>query len=313
MKKYLIYICILFSAVSFAQETPVVKAQIDTTNIRIGEQFEFKITINEIANVIVPKLEQISGLEVVEEHKLDTLNSQLIKKYILTSFDSGAYYIPQQQIFIRQKLFLTDSLLIKVATVSVDTTKQKMFPIKSIQKEPLQFDDFVPAVWYVLLALVLIGVLLYVVLKKKKEIAEEIIVPEIPPFEEAIQKFHELDEKLLWQNNQVKEYYSELTGIVRTYIERELSIPALESTTDELIDTLNDFNEINSIATTKENIQKLRGLLRESDLVKFAKSKPMAEKIELSRKEAEEVVNELKPVIEENNPEIKPEDDDELE
>jgi len=160
---------------------------------------------------------------------------------------------------------------------------------------------------------VLIGVLLYFVLKKKKEIAEEIIVPEIPPFEEAIQKFHELDEKLLWQNNQVKEYYSELTGIVRTYIERELSIPALESTTDELIDTLNDFNEINSIATTKENIQKLRGLLRESDLVKFAKSKPMAEKIELSRKEAEEVVNELKPVIEENNPEIKPEDDDELE
>ena len=311
MKQKIFYILLLFSIVSFAQQKPVVKAEIDTTNIRIGEQFEFKITVNDTKNVIIPKLENLTGLEIIENKKIDTLKNQLIKKYILTSFDSGAYYIPQQQIFIRQKLFLTDSLLIKVATVAIDTTKQKMFPIKAIQSEPYQFDDFKLYVWYALIGLLLIGLLLYFVLRKKKEVKEEIIVPALPPYEEAIQKLHELDEKLLWQNNQIKEYYSELTEIVRGFIERELKVPALESTTDELIDVLTDFNDSKAIYTTKETIKKLRDLLREADLVKFAKSKPMSEQIEANRKEAEDVVTELKPEVKET-PEIKT-DEDELE
>ena len=139
---------------------------------------------------------------------------------------------------------------------------------------------------------------------------EEVLIPSLPPFEEAIQKFHELDEKLLWQNNQVKEYYSELTEIIRGFIERELKVPALESTTDELIETLTDFNDSESISTTKETIKKLRDLLREADFVKFAKSKPLSAQIEFNRKEAEEVVTELKPVQEEEVPEIKTEEDE---
>mgnify|MGYP005992903227 FL=1 len=312
MKKQLLYLFLLISTMAFAQQKPIVKAEIDTTNIRIGEQFEFKITVKDTANVIIPKLGNLVGVEIVEDKKIDTIKNELIKKYILTSFDSGAYYIPQQQIFIRQRLHLTDSLLINVATVAVDTTKQKMFPIKAIQDEPMQFDDYKPFVWYVIAALVLIGVILYFVFRKKKEIIEEEIIPVLPPFEEAIKKFHELDEKLLWQNNQVKEYYSELTEIVRGYIERELKVPALESTTDELIETLTDFNDIESINTTKETIKKLRDLLREADLVKFAKSKPMSEQIEFCRKEAEDVVTELKPVKQEV-PTTKNDDDDELE
>ena len=309
MKKLFVYIFLLFSIASFAQQKPVVKAEIDTTNIRIGEQFEFKITINDTANVIIPKLENFPGVEIVEDKKIDTLKNQLIKKYILTSFDSGAYYIPQQQIFIRQRLHLTDSLLINVATVAIDTTKQKMFPIKAIQDEPLQFDDFKPYLWYVLIALIIIGLILYFILRKKKEVIEEEITPALPPFEEAIQKLHQLDEKLLWQNNQIKEYYSELTEIVRGFIERELKVPALESTTDELIDILTDFNDSKAISTTKETIKKLRDLLREADLVKFAKSKPMSEQIEANRKEAEEVVTDLKPEAKEET-EIKTEADE---
>jgi hypothetical protein len=302
----------VFSVVAFAQQKPLVTAKIDTTSIRIGEQFEFKITVNDTANVIIPKLDKLVGVEIVEDKKIDTLKNQLIKRYILTSFDSGAYYIPQQQIFIRQRLYLTDSLLIKVATVAVDTTKQKMFPIKANQSEPYVFDDFKKYVWYGLLALVLIGLGIYFALKKKKEAEEEVFIPALPPYEEAIQKLHQLDEKLLWQNNQIKEYYSELTEIVRGFIERELKVPALESTTDELIETLTDFNDSTAISTTKETIKKLRDLLRDADLVKFAKSKPMSEQIEFSRKEAEEVVNELKPETEEIT-EIKNGDDEGLE
>ncbi|WP_188597760.1 hypothetical protein [Polaribacter pacificus] len=295
MKKNLFYLFIFFSTMAFAQQKPLVKAAIDTAQIRIGEQITYQISVDEIDNVIIPKLENLKGLEIVEDTKMDTLKNQLIKKYILTGFDSGAFYIPQQQIFIKQRLHLTDSLLVKVATVAIDTVKQPMFPIKSIQKEPYTFDDFIPYLWYVLLGLVVLAVILYFIFRKKKTPEEKIAEALLPPFEEAIQRLQQLDKKLLWQNNKVKEYYSELTDIVRGYIERELKVPALESTTDELVDTLIDFNKTGSITTSEETIQKLKALLREADLVKFAKSMPMADEIEGNRKDAELVVSNLKP------------------
>jgi hypothetical protein len=74
-----------------------------------------------------------------------------------------------------------------------------------------------------------------------------------------------------------------------------LKIPALERTTDGLIDTLADFSDADAIVTTKETIDKLKDLLQEADLVKFAKSKPLANEIENDRLDAEEIINKLQP------------------
>ncbi|CAA0151326.1 conserved hypothetical protein [Tenacibaculum maritimum] len=277
-------------------QTPIIKAKIDTTSIRIGEQFLYQISVDKTKHVILPKLENLKGLEVVSESKTDTIKNSLIKKYILTGFDSGAFYIPQQQVFVKNQAYLTDSLLINIATIPIDTTKIKKFPIKGIKGEPYEFIDFQQYLWWLIFAIICIGGILYYFIIKKKKGAEEIVIePSIPPYEEAIQKLHQLDQKLLWQNNKVKRYYSELTEIVRAYIERELKIPALESTTDELINVLIDFNTTKSIETTEETIQKLKKLLQEADLVKFAKSKPLAHEIEDDRKNAENIVNYLKP------------------
>ena len=307
MKKQILYILTLISAISFAQE-PMVKAEIDTTNIRIGEQFNLKITVDEIQNVIIPKL-HLNGLEIVDSTKTDTVKNSLIRKYILTGFDSGAFYIPQQQIFIKNQAYLTDSLLVNVATVAVDTTKVKKFPIKSIKAEPYTFDDFKIYLFVLLAAIAIIGFWIYwFVIRKQKLEEDEPTYRTLPPYEEAIYKLNELDEKLLWQNNKIKEYYSELTEIVRAYIERELKIPALEKTTDEIIETISDFNSSESINTSKETIKKLKDLLQEADLVKFAKSKPLAIEIEEDRKDAEDVVNNLKP-----KPIIEEDTEDELE
>ncbi|MFL0063148.1 hypothetical protein [Tenacibaculum maritimum] len=295
MKKQIIYIFLLITSMGFSQ-TPIIKAKIDTTSIRIGEQFLYKISVDKTKHVILPKLENLKGLEVVSESKIDTIKNSLIKKYILTGFDSGAFYIPQQQVFVKNQAYLTDSLLVNIATIPIDTTKIKKFPIKGIKGEPYEFIDFQQYLWWLIFAIICIGGILYYFIIKKKKGAEEIVTePSIPPYEEAIQKLHQLDQKLLWQNNKVKRYYSELTEIVKAYIERGLKIPALESTTDELINVLIDFNTTKSIETTEETIQKLKKLLQEADLVKFAKSKPLAHEIEDDRKNAESIVNYLKP------------------
>ena len=273
----------------------MVKAEIDTTNIRIGEQFQLKISVDETQNVIIPKI-QLKGIEVIDSTRIDTIKNSLIRRYILTGFDSGAFYIPQQQIFVKNQAFLTDSLLINIATIAIDTTKVKKFPIKSIKKEPYTFDDFRIYIYLVLAILAIIGFWIYwFVIRKRKETEDAPTYRTLPPFEEAILRLNELDEKLLWQNNKIKEYYSELTEIVRGYIERELKVPALENTTDEVLAMIKDFKNADSIETSKETIKKLKDLLQEADLVKFAKSKPLAIEIEDDRRDAEFIIGHLKP------------------
>lgn len=291
MKKIVVVLVLLLNSFAFSQQ---IKVEVDTTNIRIGEQFTYKLTVNDTANVILPNLDNLKGLEKVDSTQIDTVKSSLIRKFILTGFDSGAFYIPQQQVFIRNRAFLTDSILINVATVAIDTTKIKMFDIKNIQKEPLVFDDYKHLIWYALLALLLILGLVWYLKSRKKPAKEPVVVTLKTPLEEALDLLVALDEKLLWQNNHVKEFYSELTEIVRVYIEKELQIPALEQTSDELVETLSDFNTAETIDTDKGTIAKLRALLQEADLVKFAKSKPLANEIEQDRKDAEYVLQHVK-------------------
>lgn len=294
MKKYILHIVFFVCGFGFAQNP--VQMQVDTTSIRIGEQIQYQIIVDKAAQVQFPKLklDSLKKVEVVEELKTDTTKTKYIKKYILTSFDSGSYLIPKQQVFINNKKYSIDSLLINVATVKVDTLKQGLFPLKPIKSQPIIFDDYKNYVWIGLgvLALIIALVLYFVFRKKKENIPLE---ERIPPYEMAMQRLNQLDAKQLYQNDQVKEYYSELTSILRTYIERELHIPALESTTDELIETLTDFSKISTLDLPKETVKNLHNLLKEADLVKFAKSKPVVVEAEGHKIDTENIINNLKP------------------
>ncbi len=273
-----------------------VSTKIDTTSIRIGEQFNYEIIVDQTKDVRFPKFESdsLNRIGVVTAHKIDSLRNQLIKKYTLTSFDSGRYVIPGQEIFIKDKRFLTDQVIIDVATVQVDTIKQPMHHIKEIQNEPYLFSDYLNYFWGLIALLIVIGLILYFVLRDKP--TEEEIISRIPPFDAAKMRLKELDGKELISQNKIKLYYVELTDIVRTFIERELNIPALESTTDELLETITDFNNSSNLDIPEETLNKLQKLLQEADLVKFAKSKPLQNEIALHRGDAEGIIDVLHPI-----------------
>ncbi len=298
MRTYLLHIIVLVGFVGFSQNQPKISVKTDTTKIRIGETINYEIVVDNAdtgVNFTEIQLDSFGRVEVVESFDINTLKNRLIKKYSLTSFDSGRYVIPRQRVYVWSQEYLTDSLMIDVNTVAVDTLKQQLFTIKAIQNEPYTFDDFKNYLLWLLGILLIIGLILYFLFKRKKTEYDAMGQPILAPYQEAILHLKQLDKKQLWQNNKVKEYYSELTSIVRYYIERELKIPALERTTDALIDTLTDFSDAESIVTTPETIKKLKALLQEADLVKFAKSKPMANEIENDRVDAEEIINTLQP------------------
>ena len=295
---------LLFGLVGFSQVT----TKIDTTKIRIGEQFHYNIIVDGTEDILFAKFrtDSLKKVEVIES-KVDSLKNSLVIKYALTCFDSGRWVLPPQKVIINKKAFLTDSVIIDVATVAVDTIKQPMYHIKDIKNEPYTFADYKNYIWGLLALLLLIAVILYFVLRKKP--SEEEIIAKIPPFDLAKQRLKDLDDKKLIKHNRIKPYYVELTDIVRTFIEREMNIPALESTTDELMEIITDFNESSKLNIPKETIIKLKQLLKEADLVKFAKSKPLLNEIELHRNYAEIIIDKFHPdPVEEQEKEIKPED-----
>ncbi len=306
-RKIFVNLCVflVFLCVTTITTNAQVTTKTDTTKIRIGEQFNYQIEVKATIGVEFYKLrlDSLQKIEIIKSHKIDTLKDRLIRKFTLTSFDSGRYTLPKQLVRIFERPYFTDSLVIDVSTVAIDTIKQPIFPIKAIQHQDLNLKDYAKNYWWLLILVPIIGLAIWYFFIRKKETEEE-RVAKIPPFEMAVQQLVSLDKKLLWQNNKTKQYYSELTDIIRTFIEKELKLPALESTTNELVNTIKKANNLNNLEISKKTVLKLKDLLQEADLVKFAKSKPFANEIEMHRKYADIILEGLKSIEIEENVEI---------
>lgn len=278
MKRAIYLLLILFCSTVFAQQKRVVTA-IDTTKNKIGAEFKLtvKTDVDTLSRVVFPGLKNIGALEVIKSYPIDTVRKndryELIKKYGLTQFDSGSYTIPSIKIMINSKPYYSDSIRVDVANVQVDTLKQKMYDIKDITAAESPMGNW----WkYLLVFLLLVGIgaLVYYIVKKRqqKKIEEEVYKT---PIEKATSLLNNLEQKELWQKGEVKSYYSELTDIARNYIEEAIEIPAMESTTAELIAGLRAASLKKKMTLTPETIENLERVLKQADLVKFAKSKPL--------------------------------------
>ncbi|MFT5078775.1 BatD family protein [Patiriisocius sp. Uisw_047] len=278
-----------------------VQATLDTTSIRIGEELTYTMIVEADTTdlVVFPEGQQFLPMEVIESYKLDTIlnNSRyrFIKKYGLTQFDSGRYQIPAQRVIINNKQFKTDTMTVEVRDVLVDTTKQKMFTIKDkIDVDSPPF-DFLKLLLWLLPILALIGAVAYIFFRRKKlrEAQEE----DLPPYEEAIDALHKLDDSQLLIQNKSKEYYSILTEIVKRYLDREVDDMALESTTDELIERLSAHKKLGHFDFDATMIKDLELVLKRADLVKFAKMQQASGQLEADRRTLELIINDTHEAI----------------
>ena len=282
----------------FAQFTPEINVSTDTLNIRIGEQVEYKISVVTEGKVDFPVLENLKNLEVIQELDAQKVKDAMVKKYLITGFDSGSFYIKQQAIYVDNHRYITDSLLVNVASVKVDTLQQPAYGIQPLYKAPVGITEVKYivkeyGVFIIILVLIPLALLLlsnFLSTKKKVKTKKEII---IPAYDLAQQQFTRLASQQLWQENKVKEYYSELTEIVRAYIGNELQLNTLELTTSELIDLLNSYIKSNDFNLEKDKIENLHKLLKQADFVKFAKQKPIAHEIETDENIAKEIVESI--------------------
>ena len=312
-KNLFLLFVIIFSLAQKSLEAQIytVGVKMDTSKILIGDQTKLTISVRIPSETIGSKnhflkwhtiKDTISqNIEVISVSKIDTSISKDKKTYLLTqniiitSFDSGFFVIPPFR-FLRNgdslKYMETQALLLEVVTLAVDTT-QAIKDIKPPLEIPFTFSELLPYVIIGILVVLVILVIIYLFLKRKNKALvnpeKEIIIPD---HEIALAKLNELKAKRLCQEGKSKEYYTQLTEIIRNYIEGRFKIMALEKTTEEII------TSFRSLDINEDSKNKLKQILSLADFVKFAKINPLPLENELCINNAFDFVTQTIPKLE---------------
>lgn len=309
MKQKFIVVVILFILFPFLANGQAFKAtaKLDSTNILIGDYLKvhLEVVTPKGTSIIFPQInskvieEAQYPFDWIESSKIDTTvtsTEQIFKQTVtITAFDSGSYVFPSLPILALDSTLLaeTNPLSFSVTTIPVDTTAAYK-DIKGNLTTPLSLHE----IWlylkkYGLLILViaaLIAVIIYSILKYglrkrgKDQGAKLKAVPKVKPHLIALKALEHLKKKKLWEQGKVKEYYSELTEIIRIYLEGRWGIYAMEMVSSEIIDALRNIDVIEG------DIDPLVKMFSISDLVKFAKWDPLPTDHDMAFKSAKEFI-----------------------
>ncbi|MDY0076259.1 MAG: hypothetical protein RBR87_03200 [Bacteroidales bacterium] len=260
--------------------------QLDRDTIKMGEHLNFELNMKapegfevfwpDWGDTLSKKVEIISKSDI-QQQPLDTRRNIWMKQNIIvTSFDTGVNIIPPVKLEFSPKgdstVFTATSAAISfyVQPMTVDTTAS-FKPIKGPRGAPISFLEILPWIIGILGFLGVTALALWYFLRRQRKTKPIPVFekPKIPPYKTAIEQLEELRHKKLWQNGHLKDYYSEMTDIVRSYIENQFGVQAVEMTTDEILIGIKPLR-INEAA-----VYKLKHCLQLADLVKFAKAEPL--------------------------------------
>ncbi|MCR4765344.1 MAG: BatD family protein [Bacteroidaceae bacterium] len=311
MKKRLLIVLTYFCCLLPIRAQVSVEASIDSLELLIGEQahITLQVSLDAEKRLLMPTFPDtlVRGVEVLEVSKPDTqyINDNkrmLIKEvYTITSFDSALYYLPPMEVKVEDEVYKSNPLALKVFTMQVDTLHpDQFFGTKDVMKPEFMWSD-----WYGIIACIVLWapavfLLLYLIkrFRDNQPIIRKVKVePKLPPHQEAMQEIERIRDEKVWQHGLQKEYYTQLTDTLRSYIERRFGFKALEMTSEEIIDRLKS-------SPDAEAMSELRSLLSTADLVKFAKFIPMMNENDTNLMNAVKFINETR---EAEDPNAKPE------
>ena len=314
MKKLLPYLIFLLPFFANGQQTHI---KLDTNTILIGEQVDVFIgIIYKIADGEEPLIQlPIVGdhltekLEVIKHGQIKTVRineddpNYLAQGFVLTltSFDVGVHSFPSfTYVFngdtIQTEALIEDSYSITVQDIAPIADDQ-LAEIKAPLTDSMTVWEWITHHWLFfflpLIAVLVIVLILFFFLSRRKNNVVVPTKPQQPADVVALEKLKKIDAAGLWQNGQFKQYHSELSEVIREYLERRYQIHALEQTSDEI------FTALRLKTLSKTNKERLKQLLVLADLVKFAKEIPIGEENEESMQLALSFVEETKLVEEE--------------
>ena len=308
MRNALLFALVLLVSFSLNAQQASVKA--DKYRIKIGEQVELKLnaTAGPEQDLIWPPIADTLGqwFDVLRKDTIDTVRNagrtNFTQSVWITSFDSGMHNLPvfDFQFITAQgdtESVLSDMLSIDIYPVAVDTTKS-IKDIRGIEDVPFDYTDIIIYSILGALAALLIAYGVYRWRKSKnKQLAAEPEKPKTPAWQRALEELERIEKEGAWKSGNDKRYHSAIADTLRAYIEEQLSLPALESTSDETLSMLR------KSVISVDSLEAARNVFVLADLVKFAKEKPLPAEHERSMQFARSFVLQTKPGDLPNQPE----------
>ena len=320
--KLLRYIIICISALLAMQAAvaqsalPTITSHLSADTVMIGDRVTFTVEVEAdmMQHIVFPTFDftQSDGtehedpsIEVIHDFAPDTLSQEgrqvrLRKRYEMAVYDEGIYRMGKAQVLYLDKnivdtLFADREEELFVKTFQIDSTMTTVRDLKPQMTLKLRFAEFGGYLGIALAAALLLAGLIYLLVrylhKRGKRISDLFKpAPPLPAHIVAITALEKLRNEKLWQNDKHKLYYSGLSDILRTYLAGRFEVGAMEMTTDEIDDALR------TIKIEQKQKMNLLAVLRDADLVKFAKATPEAEENELAYDKAYHFVEETKPV-----------------
>lgn len=281
--KYILII-LLLPVLGRAQNIRAV-AELDSNSMLIGDQvsLHLELTVPAGSQVYWPMFQDTlaAGIEILRKSAIDTieLDNYLVglhQSLVVTVFDSGSYYIPSIPFRTRMKgdttTYFTETRPLYLEVQSIDINQDESIkPIKPPLHAPVTFAELLPWLLAFILLILIAGAVAYIIVKKRRQepVFSFLQKPELPPYERAIRDLEDLKTRKVWQSGRVKEYYSELTDIIRIYLEGRYQVRAMEMTTHEIGESLRE------IDIRLDSRDRLHRMLTLADLVKFAKAQPL--------------------------------------
>ena len=302
--KYLIIAAALniLPATGWAQGKITLSSSVDKATITIGDLITYTVTVSrdEDVEVRLPALgENLGGFEIRDYQVYDPQKKagRILDKvdYIISTFDVGEFEIPPVAIgyFIPP-----DSTEIVLKTESIKITVESVKPSEEGDIQDIKFPWEIPFNWKPVIIWGMIGfvvilliVILVIHLRKRKRgesiLPRKIEIPR-PPHEVAYEELQKLAESDWLEQGQFKIYYSEVSEIIRRYIEGRFDVIALELTSTEVLE------QLSSDSLPDEHFSLFEKFLDCCDLVKFAKYIPVEKENEEILQIAFEIVDRTK-------------------
>lgn len=252
-----------------AQKKPPIAATVDRNKILIGEQFDLILDVRfpDLSSAYFFEFDSLPHFEVIKKSKIDTtsLDNQVLlsQRITLTSWDSGRWQLPSFSLARNQ--YKTKPITIEVVFSSPFDPKQDYHDVKEIievqkPKRPTWY-------WYVIGALLLLGLFILLFPKKKKEAPKP--PPPVDAYQMAIADLVKLKKEM--SSKDAKSFYVDLIDIFRKYLHQRKGIQSFSKTTDDLA------VQVKSLHLPNNLYNDLVQTLRLSDAVKFARFIPTSE------------------------------------
>jgi len=282
MKRYFIGTLLgFFVCLSAKSQEATVNALLTPAEILIGDEVTLTIQLTyppdwKLNTVETVLLQELDSIEVKNIAIADTASrSPMVnveQKIILTSFDEGLYKIPPIpiQFFHKDKPvnYSTPQLQLVVNTIPISPGDSiNLQPIKDIIQEPLKLQDILPYT-LVLAGLLAIGLLVWFFKNRKQSQPEKegMPIPTLAPHELANQRIAALQAERYLEKEAFKVFHTQISYILREYLEGRYGISALETTTFELL------RQLQQAALPEGWFEPLRQILHNADMVKFARA-----------------------------------------